>query len=70
MLIWTKKQPTEAGWYWFRKDENHCMEPIHVRIGIRELECKWGYIDMQSGEWAGPIASPLDARAAQIEEGE
>ena len=70
VLMWTKKQPTEAGWYWFRKDENHCMEPIHVRIGIRELECKWGYIDMQSGEWAGPIASPLDARAAQIEEGE
>ena len=70
VLIWTKKQPTEAGWYWFRKDENHCMEPIHVRIGIRELECKWGYIDMQSGEWAGPIASPLDARAAQIEANE
>ena len=67
VLMWTKKQPTEAGWYWFRKDENHCMEPIHVRIGIRELECKWGYIDMQSGEWAVPIASPLDARAAQIE---
>ena len=63
MMIWTRNAPTSAGWYWFRKNETHCAEPVHVRIGIRELECKWGYIDMQSGEWSStPIAMPGEVK--------
>jgi hypothetical protein len=60
-LTWTKAQPTEAGWYWYR-GEAHEADPFIVLVD--ELgQFQWpdgGFqeVTFVKGEWAGPIEPP------------
>ena len=60
MMIWTRKAPTSAGWYWWRKSK-------HDEPGI-VLVYKFEGILMNSGkggEWSStPIARPTGGNDA------
>jgi hypothetical protein len=52
-LAWTKKPPTEPGWYWARRPGQEDRPPSIVWIGKTEripTGCDY--------EWAGPIPEP------------
>ena len=77
LLVWTTEKPTKPGQYWYRdkglppdiivvEGDGSDKEPLIVRWECASDELVENII----GEWAGPIPAPLDARAAQIEEGE
>jgi hypothetical protein len=60
---WTKRQPTEAGWYWFR-GELHEADPFIVEVDDAG-QFQWpdgGYqeVKLAKGEWAGPIEEPKE----------
>lgn len=58
---WTKKTPTEPGYYWWREDIAH-----HARIAYFTEDRRMilmGWLDSQSpaaflGEWYGPLQEP------------
>ena len=65
-LVWTEEPPETPGKYWWRLHSDYEPEIMSVLAyadGTAMRPCDYGH-------WAGPIALPLDARAAQIEEGE
>jgi hypothetical protein len=54
-LAWTKKPPTEPGWYWARRPGLRCASLGIVRIDRPEsipVGCDY--------EWAGPIPEPQE----------
>jgi hypothetical protein len=61
-LLWTRTQPTEAGWYWLRYIRgdpfNDKSEIVKVREYVGEL-CivNWAIPD-KNVMWAGPISKP------------
>ncbi len=64
MNKWTKKQPTDTGWYWFRVMEFFEPTPIYVTKlegGMRARlgqDC-WVHIARWKGEWwSEQIQSP------------
>lgn len=61
-LIWTKKKPTEVGWYWkreFRKTWDF-LSVVEVRWYGREM-CVGNWAVSDTAEWAGPLEEPEDA---------
>jgi hypothetical protein len=54
-LAWTRKPPTEPGWYWARRPGLRCASLGIVRIDRPEsipVGCDY--------EWAGPIPEPQE----------
>ena len=76
-LVWSSEIPKVPGWYWRRYTyEQTYMEVVHVDVSgagiVAHSNGNGSWIQTLQREgvgWAGPIALPLDARAAQIEEG-
>ena len=76
-LVWSSEIPKVPGWYWRRYTyEQTYMEVVHVDVSGAGIVAhsngngSWIQTLQREGvEWAGPIALPLDAHAAQIEEG-
>ena len=74
-LVWSSEIPKVPGWYWRRYTyEQTYMEVVHVDVSGAGIVAhsngngSWIQTLQREGvEWAGPIALPLDARAAQIE---
>ena len=68
ILKWTRTPPTEAGWYWYRRDGygyGFCaMSPF---MGVVEVKSDWigtwgGEFERQNnGMWSGPIPPPEEA---------
>ena len=65
---WTTKRPTVTGWYWFRYGK-----PNHHPMIVKVIENSFGLMLMytnsgglvsigEGGEWAGPLAPPLEAK--------
>ena len=77
-LVWSSEIPKVPGWYWRRYTyEQTYMEVVHVDVSgagiVAHSNGNGSWIQTLQREgvgWAGPIALPLDACAAQIEEGE
>ena len=66
VLKWTEDLPEKPGKYWWKlhpDSEPEIMSVLAYADGSAMPHCDYG-------QWAGPITPPLDARAAQIEEGE
>ena len=64
-LKWTEDLPEKPGKYWWKlhpDSEPEIMSVLAYADGSAMPHCDYG-------QWAGPITPPLDARAAQIEEG-
>ncbi len=65
-LVLTEDLPEKPGKYWWKlhpDSEPEIMSVLAYADGSAMPHCDYG-------QWAGPIVPPLDARAAQIEEGE
>ena len=65
-LIWTKKIPTEEGWYWKRKTGMYAVN-FGEELGITYIRnyagklCIMNWeIPKENVEWAGPIPEPVD----------
>lgn len=74
-MIWTKAQPKEVGYYWYRHSRDK-HEPTIVRIvseeqfGVqngRDLYVRISdriddvnFVENYDGEWAGPIRKPFE----------
>ncbi len=76
VLEWTSDKPKVPGWYWYRENQGapkFMTMVTEVFMTTRGLRVSRGgpkeTLESMAGEWAGPIAAPIDARAAQIEEG-
>ena len=64
-LTWSTMTPTEAGWYWWRREAG---SPLHIGYiyypaGSQELRARWmevgsSIIEFIGGEWAGPLVPP------------
>jgi len=68
-MRWTKHQPTQNGWYWYRptKDEKDDYGAPLDREQIVEIRNSYSrfpshedqiQIEDLKGEWAGPIEAP------------
>lgn len=64
-LTWTKKLPTEEGWYWIRHKTG--VDIVLVKkssSGEFIARClnwtnSWRVIAWEGSDWAGPIPKPL-----------
>ena len=60
---WTKKNPTIAGWYWFR-GLAYEADPFIVQIDeVGQFQWPDGVfqeVTLAKGEWAGPLQLPED----------
>lgn len=57
---WTRKRPTEPGWYWFRgcPDLNPMVVWVSTTGGICECAKLFNpdsSVDLMDGEWQGPL---------------
>jgi len=63
--VWTRDQPTVAGWYWWRftADSRYVVFDLTEQNGVlyrRDDSGKlWEY--PEDGEWAGPLTLPMEA---------
>lgn len=78
MLKWTREQPVEPGWYWFRANDPH-RAPVVVEVarhatGMLMARRVQGQIIppwLLEGWWAGPIPEPMPPEwVARAPEGE
>ena len=60
-MKWTKDNPTEPGWYWYRDEDGpRCLRLYH-EDGEIVVEIDWIYErselldEYEGGEWQGPI---------------
>ncbi len=60
-LTWTKRKPTESGWYWYR-GEAHEADPFIVQVDevghFQWPDGSFQEVTLAHGEWAGPIELP------------
>lgn len=63
-LIWTKKLPSEAGRYWYRREGGHDIALVYMD-GVRLVVYRAGSAESipvaefgNGVEWAGPIPMP------------
>lgn len=57
-LFWTKKAPTEDGWYWWREDISRhgaVLRVVDDRVYL--AGCPFPLSDF-GGEWYGPLVEP------------
>jgi uncharacterized coiled-coil protein SlyX len=69
-LTWTTKQPTKAGWYWFRGNasepaDDWCIFQVWEDEGVFIVSFQERPITAMmtvwvNGEWAGPIPEPTE----------
>ena len=62
-LTWTTEPPKVAGWYWWRTSKGQNVNTIQVwsRSGVLGYCFDTEFITaLDRGEWAGPIAPPVD----------
>ena len=62
-LRWTHEPPKVAGWYWWRTNKGQNVNTIQVwsRSGVLGYCFDTEFItDLNRGEWAGPIAPPIE----------
>lgn len=71
MLVWTKRKPTEVGWYWCRdlKAGSDWREPRIVKVRDYAGDLAVGnciildsWTKRLGTEWAGPIKPPTARR--------
>jgi hypothetical protein len=68
-MKWTRKTPTEPGWYWHRatRGDEYYRRPevIRIRLYVNRLALGNSYISREwpGGEWAGPIPLPAEKGA-------
>ncbi len=68
-MIWTKHRPIAPGWYWLRLSRQpKAGVPVQVYSGIYDLcwtgDGHEGIVRETEGEWAGPVARPMDPNNA------
>ena len=65
-MQWTTEPPTEAGWYWVRRDGDidvvevdsaYCGEGGALYAWFTGNECEFR-VESLSGEWYGPLLPP------------
>lgn len=63
-MYWTKKQPTEPGWYWTKKTgaRGEIARIIQIRYFDGELCISNWRIPYENVIWAGPIPKPESKR--------
>lgn len=71
MFKWTTEQPTEPGWYWFRKTgpQKFSMQPHIVKVRKCEGQLcimNWRIPDAHT-QWSGPIPVPKTIRRRNLE---
>ena len=62
-LTWTHEPPKVAGWYWWRTSKGQNVNTIQIwsRSGVLGYCFDTEFItDLNRGEWAGPIAPPIE----------
>lgn len=60
-LTWTHEPPKVAGWYWFSIGKGHAVCLLVCADGKAKLaKDHFTDADMLGGEWAGPIAPPVE----------
>ena len=60
-LRWTHEPPKVAGWYWFSIGKGHAVCLLVCADGKAKLaKDHFTDADMLGGEWAGPIAPPVE----------
>ncbi len=60
-LRWTNEPPRVAGWYWFSIGKRHAVCLLVCADGKAKLaKDHFTDADMLGGEWAGPIAPPVE----------
>jgi hypothetical protein len=62
-LTWTHEPPKVAGWYWWRISKGQNVNTIQIwsRSGVLGYCFDTEFItDLNRGEWAGPIAPPIE----------
>lgn len=63
-MTWTKEQPTQAGWYWYRRPISRHSKwgklPAVVEVTPDLLACGWCHVANLDWQWAGPIPEPED----------
>ena len=60
-LTWTHEPPKVAGWYWFSMGKGHAVCLLVCADGKAKLaKDHFTDADMLGGEWAGPIAPPVE----------
>ena len=62
-LRWTHEPPKVEGWYWWRTSEGQNVNTIQIwsRSGVLGYCFDTKFItDLNRGEWAGPIAPPVE----------
>ena len=62
-IRWTHEPPKVAGWYWWRTSKGQNVNTIQVwsRSGVLGYCFDTEFITaLDRGEWAGPIAPPID----------
>lgn len=52
-MKWTKDEPTEEGWYYWRMDRR-IHDPLHWHVLYVEPDL----IPRAKGQWAGPLPQP------------
>ena len=69
LLYWTKKKPTQEGWYWIRKPRIYSEGPhiVYVRWYVNEL-CIGNWAIAEDAEWAGPIPFPTTSGCNDVDE--
>ena len=62
-IRWTHEPPKVAGWYWWRISKGQNVNTIQIwsRSGVLGHCFDTEFItDLNRGEWAGPIAPPVE----------
>lgn len=67
---WTTTKPDKPGWYWYNSGLEEGPEVVRVRpsrnigeglIAVNDLE--YDLVEHMDGQWAGPLAPPLEPMA-------
>ena len=72
-MNWTRKAPTVAGWYWWRRDQHAlpgvaiaCSDLSGYYMNRTGHNSTFDHVDDVIGEWLGPI-SPTDRQQGRVE---
>lgn len=63
---WTKIQPDEDGYYWWRYDRSYTPEPVEVRDGMFYSISEPDPTSVSVGQFLGPITPEQFAEVAQL----
>jgi hypothetical protein len=63
-MIWRAQKPTQAGWYWYRKDQRQSQVLMQVKGSGAQTTAgwpdgRWDAVFSMPGEWSGPLERPV-----------